>query len=98
MENPKETIELMRLRLAELESENKYLKELLVKAGVEYSNKSITRIFHDKNQGGRIIPVNITVNHARKFFSYFWGRTDVFSKRYQSRKGFAFNIVLFKTQ
>ncbi|MBR4328484.1 MAG: DEAD/DEAH box helicase family protein [Candidatus Riflebacteria bacterium] len=86
METPKETIELLRLRLAELESENKYLKELLAKAGIEYSNKSITRTFLDKKQGERIIPVEITLDLARKFFSYFWGRMDVFSKRYQNKK------------
>ena len=86
MEKENETIKSLQLKLAELESENKYLKELLAKAGVEYSKKTITRTLQNKSQGERIIPVEITLEHARKFFSYFWGRMDVFSKRFQSKK------------
>ncbi len=76
-------------RIDELERENAYLKSLLDNAGISYSPVDTmidsTREMFDTNQGGRIIPVQITYNHARAFFSYFWGRMDVFSKRYQNK-------------
>lgn len=36
---------------------------------------------YDPNQGARIIPREITETDAKVFFSMFWGRTDVYSKR-----------------
>lgn len=75
-------------RIYELENENSYLKSLLEQAGISYTLpvdvKPDTKIF-DPEQGKRIIPIEITYNHARRFFSYFWGRMDVFSKRYQNK-------------
>lgn len=77
-------------RIFELEKENEYLKSLLEHAGIPYNrNVSEQKVLpantFDANQGNRIIPVQITPNHARIFFSYFWGRMDVFSKRYQNK-------------
>lgn len=76
-------------KIADLEKENAYLKSLLDNAGISYASFEQTtyspnRLF-DKNQGGRIVPVQITHKHVQAFFSYFWGRMDVFSKRYQSK-------------
>lgn len=76
-------------RITELEKENEYLKALLDNAGISYNTnppyEQSPQEIYDENQGGRIIPVQITHNHVRAFFSYFWGRMDVFSKRYQNK-------------
>lgn len=77
-------------RIAELERENKYLKSLLDHAGISYTqNLSVEVTTPQKtletNQGDRIIPVQITPDHIRMFYSYFWGRMDVFSKRYLNK-------------
>lgn len=45
----------------------------------------LPQVIVDENQGGRIVPVQITHKHVQAFFSYFWGRMDVFSKRYQNK-------------
>lgn len=66
----------MQKRIAELETENAFLKSLLEQANISYTLPE---------QEQRIIQVEITHNLARRFFSYFWGRMDVFSKRYQNK-------------
>ena len=70
-------------RIQYLEQENQYLKHLLSDAGISYSEKEIIENVHeyDSNQGARIIPREITETDAKVFFSMFWGRTDVYSKR-----------------
>ncbi len=70
-------------RIQYLEQENQYLKQLLSDAGISYSEKEIIENVHeyDPNQGARIIPREITETDAKVFFSMFWGRTDVYSKR-----------------
>ena len=72
-----------------LQKENTRLKALLAKAGINYSlddeQKHYKKEIHDSNQDNRIIPVEITQNHARKFFSYFWGRMDVYSRRFENK-------------
>ena len=70
-------------RIQYLEQENQYLKQLLSDAGISYSEKEIIESIHeyDPNQGARIIPREITEADAKVFFSMFWGRTDVYSKR-----------------
>ncbi len=70
-------------RIQYLEQENQYLKHLLSDAGISYSEKEIIENVHeyDPNQGARIIPREITETDAKVFFSMFWGRTDVYSKR-----------------
>lgn len=59
------------------------MKNLLINAGISYSEKvSDDNVNgYDSNQGARIIPRNITETDAKMFFSMFWGRTDVYSKR-----------------
>jgi superfamily II DNA or RNA helicase len=83
-------IELLQARLKELEKENDYLKALLQAEGIDYSSavqisESETKSTFVPNQGSRVIPVEITRKHARQFFSYFWGRLDVYSKRSQNK-------------
>lgn len=70
-------------RIRCLEKENQYLKHLLTDAGIPYSEKEIDDIVceYDPDQGSRIIPRDITETDAKVFFSMFWGRTDVYSKR-----------------
>lgn len=76
-------------KITELEKENAYLKAILDNAGISYTtnkpDEQSPQEIYDENQGRRIIPVHITHNHVRAFFSYFWGRMDVFSKRYQNK-------------
>ena len=57
------------IRLQQLQAENAYLKHLLDQAGISYSTPP------------QIHSTEITKQLARRFFSYFWGRTDVYSKR-----------------
>ena len=73
-------------RIEYLEKENRYLKDLLDRAGISYektsdSNQAQEETF-DPNQGARIQHVEITDELANRFFSRFWGRQDVYSKRY----------------
>jgi superfamily II DNA or RNA helicase len=80
--------ELM-IRLIKLEAENSYLKSLLEQAGIEYEPFDTDSQSPDasfiRDQGSRILPQKITSNHARRFYSYFWGRTDVYSKRSKNK-------------
>lgn len=90
MENSTIEIEVLKAQLKELEKENDYLKTLLRDAGIDYapafqSEGAENIAAFVPNQGSRIVPVEITRNHARQFFSYFWGRLDVYSKRYQNK-------------
>lgn len=90
MENNIIEIEALKAQIRELEQENFYLKTLLQSAGIdcvsaiERSTLDSRKVF-DSNQGGRIIQEEITRNHARQFYSYFWGRMDVYSKRSQNK-------------
>lgn len=69
-------------RIRYLEEENKYLKNLLEGAGISYCEKERDGgNEYDPDQGSRIIPRDITGTDAKVFFSMFWGRTDVYSKR-----------------
>ena len=56
-------------QLRQLQAENAYLKHLLDQAGISHSTPPQTH------------STEITKQLARRFFSYFWGRTDVYSKR-----------------
>ena len=88
MENTVENNTLLS-RITELEQENAYLKNLLDEAGIAYNPANTeTKLYGptlDPDQGSRIIPEVITRNHARQFYSYFWGRTDAYSKRSQNK-------------
>lgn len=82
------TTESLQARVRELESENAYLRCLLEQAGISYAfhpeNAEESNLY-DPDQGARILPVEITHMHAQRFFSYFWGRMDVFARRYQNK-------------
>lgn len=78
----------MQNRISELKAENLYLKSLLDQAGIAYPPICKSDSMEElcvQNQGGRIIAETITGNHARRFFSFFWGRLDVYSRRSQNK-------------
>lgn len=80
--------EKLRARVRELEEENRRLRAILDRAGVPYSASAGAPIAEDtaSERVSLQIPVTeITPNHARRFFSYFWGRTDVYSRRVQNK-------------
>ena len=69
-----------------LQDENVTLKKLLDEHGINYDSSEIidasdTPDDYDEDQGGRIIPFYPTLDMAKEFYSYFWGRTDVFARR-----------------
>ena len=79
-------VQHMQERIYHLEKENRYLKDLLDRAGISYEqtpteNQTQEDTF-DSNQGARIQHAEITDELANRFFSRFWGRQDVYSKRY----------------
>ena len=70
------------------QNENQKLKEKLDKAQIPYETtdffEQVNRKSdeYDLDQGGRIVhPGYITENMAKRFFSMFWGREDVYAKR-----------------
>ena len=76
-------IQELQNKIEYLEKENQFLKSLLDNAGISYDiplSVEKQSIF-DPDQGARILPKDITAEDANAFFSMFWGRTDVYSKR-----------------
>lgn len=67
-------IDTLKNIIRNLKEENKYLKELLENFGISFS-------FVSKQADNTIIPFDITPEFANRFFSMFWGRTDVYAKR-----------------
>ena len=72
--------------IRQLQEENEYLKSILDEKEIEYETDTIidAEIIpdeYDEDQGSRIIPVKPDIKMAKEFYSYFWGRTDVFAKR-----------------
>ena len=77
------TIDFLKRQVAKLQAENALLKALLNKAGISYTLEEAT--CPKSGTADNIPKIEITRDLARLFFSYFWGRTDVFSKRFQSK-------------
>ena len=76
-------------QISDLHAENQRLKRILEEHGIEAGRKdyaSLTPV-PDENQGRRIKPEPITRQHVRFFFSRFWGREDVYSKRVVKKNG-----------
>ena len=88
--NQETSINDLKNAIRSLEEENVYLKSLLDQAGISYvktDNKNETSIeLYDSDQGSCIETISVTRDVANRFFSYFWGRTDVFAKRYENKK------------
>ena len=84
-------LDSLRGLVRDLQRENRLLKEELRKAGIPFGKVDIFDYSeddgeeYDPDQGGRIIhPKRITEEMAKRFYSMFWGREDVFAKRSRS--------------
>ena len=94
MRDPIENVTRLQKQLNNLQLENQVLKNILDKAGLSYQNelasirKTDTKEDFDPEQGKRIVhPKEITDRMAKLFFSFFWGRTDVYAKRNVNKNG-----------
>lgn len=68
-------IQLLRAKIEKLESENRKLKERLQNAGISYdASDSLPK------------EITITETLAKYFYARFWGRTDVYAKRFINKK------------
>ena len=83
-----ENISLLQKQLNDLQLENQVLKNILDQSGISYM-QALKRLrtpetvtAYDPDQGARIIhPEVITPKMANEFYSWFWGRQDVYAKR-----------------
>lgn len=94
MRDPIENVTRLQKQLNNLQLENQVLKNILDKAGLSYQNelasirKTEKKEDFDPEQGKRIVhPKEITDRMAKLFFSFFWGRTDVYAKRNVNKNG-----------
>ena len=92
MRNPIENVSLLQKQLNDLQLENQLLKKLLDGAGISYVKElkqlqaPEETIEYESNQGTRIVhPAAITEDMAVFFYSRFWGRQDVYAKRYENK-------------
>jgi hypothetical protein len=72
--------------VSRLQEENANLKKILDEHDISYDFEEIIDAVnppddYDEDQGSRIIPVNLTEDMAKEFYSFFWGRTDEFARR-----------------
>lgn len=80
-------LDSLRKLVRSLQKENKRLKEQLKKADIAYETENVFEekiedvSEYDPDQGERIIGRYITDNMVKRYFSMFWGRTDVYAKR-----------------
>ena len=90
--NPTSVTRLQK-KINRLQTENCILKRLLDDAGIAYASELVLldvegeREPYDPEQGGRITtPQKYTRQMADIFLDYFWGRRDVYAKRYVGKK------------
>ena len=79
-------LDSLRRLIRELQQENESLKALLSEHNIPYEVRNILEEppvpdDYDEDQGARILPHNPSDDDAKEFYSYFWGRTDVYAKR-----------------
>ena len=72
-------------QIVELESEIRYLRQLLDENGIKYDYKEY--IANLQKKAPTILMPELTTEHAIKFYSYFHGRKDVYVKR-SPKKGY----------
>lgn len=80
--SPLSELETLKARISALEAENKRLKILLEQAGIAAPSANTG----SDTAAVNAVSVTVTVNLARRFYSFFWGRTDVFAKRAVNKK------------
>ena len=88
-------LDSLRKLIRDLQQENASLKAILRENNISYEDHSILEDLpvpddFDEDQGARILPLHPTESLAKEFYSYFWGRTDVFAKR--GKNGGYFNL------
>ena len=79
-------LDSLRRIVRELQHENDNLKALLLENNIPFDDRNVMEEEHlldvyDEDQGARILAVNPTEAMAKVFYSYFWGRTDVYARR-----------------
>ena len=80
-------LDSLRKLVRNLQAENKELRALLKNANIPcgaseaFADTPTRAEEYDLDQGARILPQFIDRDLAKKFFSRFWGREDVFAKR-----------------
>ena len=84
------SLESLRKVVRDLQQENQALKAILDENSIPYESRNVLEDQflpdeYDEDQGARILPYYPNEDMAREFYSYFWGRMDVFAKR--GRKG-----------
>lgn len=94
MKDKIDNISVLQEQLNNLQIENKILKEILEHHKVDYVNELKKRLEpetlvpYEENQASRIIhPQFITKDMAIQFYAMFWGRQDVYAKRYENKEG-----------
>ena len=70
----------LRGMIRRLQDENASLKKLLDENGIIYDTSEVSDTMdvpdeYDADQGARILPLNSDLDMAKKFYSYFWGRS-----------------------
>ena len=83
-------LDSLRKIVRDLQQENNALKAILEENNIPYESGNVLEIQplsdeYDEDQGARILPFYPDDDMAREFYSYFWGRMDVFARR--GRKG-----------
>ncbi len=84
-----QNLDSLRKIVRELQQENEDLKALLKQHQIAYESKDrleaqpIPDDF-DEDQGARILPLDPTEKMANVFFGYFWGRKDVYARRWKN--------------
>ena len=80
-------LDSLRKLVRSLQAENRSLRELLaenripVEASDVFSSATQVPDEHDPDQTSLIEPFAVTDEVANRFYSMFWGRTDVFARR-----------------
>ena len=94
MRDPIENINILQKQINELQLENQILKNILDRSGISYTwelkqlKEPKKPESFDPDQGSRIIhPPEITDKMVKVFFTYFWGRHDVYAKRFEKKTG-----------
>ena len=89
-----ENVSQLQKQINDLQLENQILKAILDRSGIPYTQELNRRTApetverFDSDQGARIIhPEKITEKMAKVFFSFFWGRQDVYAKRFEKKTG-----------
>lgn len=70
----------------DLKEEILYLRSLLDKNGIEYDFEAFQRAGRGEDESSQMVPIDITPETAKFFFSLFHGRVDVYAKR--SKNGY----------